>query len=273
MTDAEDAIAQRLHGELGAVDLREDGRIHHGSVRDARGEARRRRLLGARHAELARHARGRPPCRPRPRAGDGRRRARPQRSAQGASRRRHPRSRRRERPHTGAGRESDELVVEFRLAVVAAVATVRAVALTLELGGRDRLVAIPIALATPRAPSSSPVASAGDTAVTASARSPRARAASAATSDESTPPENATTQLPTERILVSSSAVRRHGVLGAAARASAHTDFTERPVDLASAAQSSCSGARLTTRPSRRPTFTRTCLPRPRPRVRSRSSS
>jgi hypothetical protein len=52
--------------------------------------------------------------------------------------------------------------------------------------------AIPTAAATPRAPSSSPVARAGETAVTANARSPSARAASAATSEESTPPEKAT---------------------------------------------------------------------------------
>src|SRR5919204_4175672 len=49
---------------------------------------------------------------------------------------------------------------------------------------------------TERAPSSSPLASAGETAVIASALSPSARAASAATSDESTPPENATIALP-----------------------------------------------------------------------------
>src|SRR4051794_12549928 len=52
--------------------------------------------------------------------------------------------------------------------------------------------------ATRRAPSSSPSATLGETAVTASARSPRARYASAATTDESTPPENATTALPSE---------------------------------------------------------------------------
>ena len=51
---------------------------------------------------------------------------------------------------------------------------------------------MPMESATARAPSSSPVASAGETAVTASARGPSARAASAATSEESTPPENAT---------------------------------------------------------------------------------
>src|SRR4249920_379990 len=52
---------------------------------------------------------------------------------------------------------------------------------------------MPIAAATDRAPSSSPSASAGDTAVTASARSPSTRCATAATSEESTPPEKATT--------------------------------------------------------------------------------
>src|SRR5688572_4497487 len=55
---------------------------------------------------------------------------------------------------------------------------------------------MPTVSATARAPSSSPTASAGETAVTASARSPSARAASAATSDESTPPEKATIALP-----------------------------------------------------------------------------
>src|SRR5690242_18740379 len=64
--------------------------------------------------------------------------------------------------------------------------------------------AIPMASATCRAPSSSPVASAGDTAVTASAPSPSARAASAATSDESTPPEKATIALPRSAMRASS---------------------------------------------------------------------
>src|SRR2546425_8873128 len=50
--------------------------------------------------------------------------------------------------------------------------------------------------ATDRAQSSSPVASAGETAVTANERLPRTRAATAATKDESTPPENATMALP-----------------------------------------------------------------------------
>src|SRR5947209_8109971 len=54
---------------------------------------------------------------------------------------------------------------------------------------------MPIVRATRRAPSSSPVASAGETAVTANERSPRTRAAAAATKDESTPPENATMAL------------------------------------------------------------------------------
>src|SRR3954464_14833172 len=47
-------------------------------------------------------------------------------------------------------------------------------------------------LATPRAPTSGGVAGAGDTGVIASALGPRARAAIAATSEESTPPEKAT---------------------------------------------------------------------------------
>ena len=71
---------------------------------------------------------------------------------------------------------------------------------------------MPIARSDARAPSSSPVASAGETAVTASARSPSARAASAATSEESTPPENATTALPR-------SAIRRSSSLERASRA------------------------------------------------------
>src|SRR5262249_55776243 len=50
-------------------------------------------------------------------------------------------------------------------------------------------------LATRRAPSSSPSATAGATGVTARARSPSASYASAATTDESTPPLNATTAL------------------------------------------------------------------------------
>src|SRR3954471_3109801 len=54
---------------------------------------------------------------------------------------------------------------------------------------------MPTGAATLRPPASSPVATAGDSAVTASARSPSVRAATAATSDESTPPENATIAL------------------------------------------------------------------------------
>src|SRR5262245_50683313 len=52
---------------------------------------------------------------------------------------------------------------------------------------------MPIASATRRAPSSSPFASDGETAVIATTRSPKPRCAAAATTDESTPPENATT--------------------------------------------------------------------------------
>src|SRR5262245_57433070 len=65
---------------------------------------------------------------------------------------------------------------------------------------------MPTAAATVRAPSSSPVASAGETAVTARARSPKTRADTAATSEESTPPENATSALGAVAIAVSSSA-------------------------------------------------------------------
>src|SRR6476646_5976828 len=65
---------------------------------------------------------------------------------------------------------------------------------------------MPTAAATVRAPSSSPVARAAETAVTASARSPSTRAAAAATSEESTPPENATSALGAVAIAASSSA-------------------------------------------------------------------
>src|SRR5690242_18473201 len=65
---------------------------------------------------------------------------------------------------------------------------------------------MPTAAATLRAPSSSPVARAGETAVTARARSPRTRADAAATSEESTPPENATSALGAVAIVASSSA-------------------------------------------------------------------
>ena len=58
-------------------------------------------------------------------------------------------------------RERGQPVVELRLAVVAAVAVVRPVALALELGRRDRLVTDADRRATSRAPPSSPVASAG----------------------------------------------------------------------------------------------------------------
>ena len=65
---------------------------------------------------------------------------------------------------------------------------------------------MPMAAATVRAPSSSPLASAGETAVTASARSPSTRAEAAATSEESTPPEKATRALGVVAIAASSSA-------------------------------------------------------------------
>src|SRR5262245_47695856 len=57
---------------------------------------------------------------------------------------------------------------------------------------------MPIVSATRRAPSSSPFASDGETAVIATARSPSPRWAAAATTEESTPPENATTAPPAE---------------------------------------------------------------------------
>src|SRR3954451_22476145 len=63
---------------------------------------------------------------------------------------------------------------------------------------------MPMCAATRCAPSSSPAATAGETAVTASARSPSARYAIAATTDESTPPENATTAWPSAATSASS---------------------------------------------------------------------
>src|SRR5215218_6858461 len=63
-----------------------------------------------------------------------------------------------------------------------------------------------MAFATSRAPTSSPVASAGDTAVIASAFGPSARAAIAATSEESTPPENATIAEPSSATCASTRA-------------------------------------------------------------------
>ena len=126
------------------------------------------------------------------------------------------------------------------------------------------------------APSSSPAATAGDTAVTASARGPSARAATAATSDESTPPENATTALPwraTLRSSVGQQARSSRPRWCAAASACAHTVFTGAPLRRAARSQSACSGARLTTCPSSRPTFTRTGSPATSTVRLSRSSS
>ena len=112
--------------------------------------------------------------------------------------------------------------------------------------------------------------------MTASARSPRARAASAATSDESTPPENATTALPSRATLaLELGEVSVIASLRARRRApAAHTALTARPRARARPrAKSSCSGATLTTSPSSRPSFTRTGSP-PTSTVRlSRSSS
>src|SRR5207247_371258 len=61
---------------------------------------------------------------------------------------------------------------------------------------RTEVCRMPIASATLRASSSSPGGSEGETAVTARAREPSARAATAATSAESAPPEKATTAPP-----------------------------------------------------------------------------
>src|SRR3954470_11479307 len=93
--------------------------------------------------------------------------------------------------------------------------------------------AMPTASATERAPCSSPVARAGETAVTARARSPSARAASAATSDESTPPENDTTALPRPASrcssLVCSSAVPMPLTVGARGRERTRPPLLDRP--------------------------------------------
>src|SRR5689334_15391889 len=62
--------------------------------------------------------------------------------------------------------------------------------------------------ATRRAPSSSPAATLGETAVTASAFAPSARCAIAATTEESTPPENATTTVPSGCTRASSSLLK-----------------------------------------------------------------
>ena len=104
------------------------------------------------------------------------------------------------------------------------------------------------------------MATAGETAVTASALSPSARWASAATTDESTPPENATTTLPSSAMRASSArsrapCVRRRD------RACAHTTFTGSPLMRAARSQSACSGARLTILPSSLPTLITDGLP------------
>src|SRR5215471_6088868 len=54
VADAQDPETEALERELGPVDLAQDGRADLGSVGDARGQARRSRLLGARNAEGAR---------------------------------------------------------------------------------------------------------------------------------------------------------------------------------------------------------------------------
>src|SRR5687768_9363820 len=63
---------------------------------------------------------------------------------------------------------------------------------------------MPMWAATRLAPSSSPLATEGETAVTALAWSPSARYAIAATTDESTPPQNATTAWPSAATRASS---------------------------------------------------------------------
>src|SRR4051812_47660032 len=78
---------------------------------------------------------------------------------------------------------------------------------------------MPMWAATRCAPSSSPAATLGDTAVTASALSPSARWAIAATTEESTPPEKATTASPSAAMRASSASsmglahrLRPHGL-------------------------------------------------------------
>ena len=51
VADAEHAVAESLHRELRAVDLRQDLGVDRGAVRNARSETGGRRLLGARDAE------------------------------------------------------------------------------------------------------------------------------------------------------------------------------------------------------------------------------
>ena len=219
-------MAERLQRQLGGVDLARGrpGRPRCRTAPSRPGTARR--LLGARHAELARE---RPHLlladagleqrvdhpvlgggeEPRPpvadvvgvRAGEDRREPARARRAQPARRRAPSCSGSSGRGHSRGSppRESSAVVIVS--------------------------CAMPTARATSRAPSSSPVASAGETAVTASARSPSARAASAATRDESTPPEKATNS---SRASGSGPGVPRSSSWRsrARARASAQTDFT-----------------------------------------------
>ena len=165
-----------------------------------------------------------------------------------------------------------ELVVELRLAVVAAVATVRPVPLALELGGRDRLVA--------DADRARDVARTVELARRERGRDrrngkrPAAESACGERGDERrVDPARERDDAAPERADPGLELIGRRHSCWARARASAQTDFTERPVDLASAAQSSCSGATLTTRPSRRPTLTRTVPPCNSTMRSSRSSS
>ena len=158
--------------------------------------------------------------------------------------------------------ERRELVVELRLAVVAAVAAVRAVALALELGGRDRLVC--------------DADRAGD--VTRTVELTRRERGRHGRHGERSLPERAHGERGDERRVDAArerddTALRVSGSWPRAARMSSWRlgrgraprptpTLRSGPVDLASAAQSSCSGATLTTRPSRSPTFTRTVPPR-----------
>ena len=141
---------------------------------------------------------------------------------------------------------------------------------------------MPTAAATRRAPSSSPAATAGETAVTASApRAERAgrdgghqRRVDAAGEGDDRLPRPASARLESAAAPQRSGRDRGRRALGrprlgspaqrapcAAASARAQTVFTGAPVMRAARSQSACSGARLTTRPSSRPSLTRTGSP------------
>src|SRR4051794_16068031 len=277
VADADDPEPQLADSGLGAVDPRERLRGDRGSVRDARGEARRRRLVRARDPELpgerADVGLARPHLEQRMAHAVLGRRAQPGPPVRGVVRV----GARQQHAEAAAGGEGAEGGVQLGLAEVAAVGAVPAVAVARELVGGDDLVSDPdraghaagaVELAgrdggRDRGDGERPLAEGargdgGDQGRVHAARERHDRVPEVA---------HAALQLGEEG--------PAHWTASSCAAASARAQIalTGAPTMRAARSQSPCSGARLTTCPSRRPTLTRTGSPATSTVRLSRSSS